>query len=776
MMFSPSEAPTALPMPTGAPTCLPHWPRTASALVRGVLLLLLFAGLIPLAHAAEEATTTATIAAAPKPAAGAPYRELFLLHGEWRVAALGPTVPALPRQWLTGFPAQSVPATWPGHVHISSNDRPESVTVALWYPLELPDRVIGKAVWLELEHLEGPTRVFVNGQGLTGAEMPGGGGLSVVISQRLRPSQPNLLILQVRGMEQARRMLAGPPPRIVAGPRLNFAQLRIRPVPRGNVFWVDAFLRRSPGFGPPQSDREIDTDEYSVELTAAPGPEEEARPYIPDSRMRTLRIEPKQIAVSAPVPVEGATHWTPANPALYTIRATLYHNADPVDSVAVTTGFVEWSIADDRLTLTKKPYDLRGVELPSAAVAWAEESLIRDLYATGAGWLKSAPSTFDDNARRARIAWWMEVLRPIKAIGASYIRSDTYLPETVIAAADRVGMVVEQRVPLRSRPQDFAASRVGAAQVAYEAVRRTQPSPSMALVRVDGPGQIATLEALARYMNFLDGTRPLVVFRWPDQNLLRPGFLAIPGTEGMRPAIELETVPETATPSREWELIALPLLPTARGKQVDVAWATSPDIGTVTGPQSLAAQRIVLTRANTSLGAAAASLPTPEWLRLAPQEPRPARKPTPADILGPLLADRETSRALHIAFRGATFVPAPDVTSLTRERSNPVQLALVLPADDAGELPVPETCAVTARLRPSQYSERVFPTFESHTQVNLQKEFRGRRGGLVSVTIKPGEQLPLGQAVLEFECRIPGYGTLRTVPQAVVITEGAKRE
>ena len=114
--------------------------------------------------------------------------------------------------------------------------------------------------------------------------------------------------------------------------------------------------------------------------------------------------------------------WSPEDPALYRLHATLQHDEKAVDEVIEPFGFRSIATADGRLLLNGKPFYLRG-------------ALDQDYYPEG---ICTPPS----------LAFLEDQLRKAKALGLNCLRCHIKVPDPRYhEVADRFGMLIWAEIP-----------------------------------------------------------------------------------------------------------------------------------------------------------------------------------------------------------------------------------------------------------------------------------------------------------------------------------------
>jgi len=649
---------------------------------------------------------------------------------------------------------------------LSEGSRLSSTTLILWKPIEAPSRWRGKAVWLEFPFLAGPARVFLNGAPVGLPDVAGGGSPEIPLTPAIRPGDSNLLVVEILGGQAALQMLYGDPPRIQTAASLHLDHLRARPAPEGGVLWVDAGLRQLPGAGTLQPPQALDTDEYSADFEIREGPEEANGALVPGGSLRSYRISKRQMNLTAPLPVEKYRPWTPEDPALYTVTTTLLRNGKPIDRMSITTGFTRWTIEKGRLRLDGKPVPVHSLTFPGGLIQLAEQGAWMEQVRETASLAETDSDMFLDLATRRRRGFWTQAIAPLRSQGFTVIRCGSGpVPPALLEAADRTGMLVEQRVEPRPREIDpVQGGGLASAYVVAEAVRRDQFHPSLAFWRVEGNGGARHLEALARAVTLLDAVHPVFGFLEGDRRIRRPGVLRRPGSEQTEAAIETANLPESTSLNRSWELYAQLTKPGER-MPVSIGWAWAPVVGPVIPDAlGLTVERVLLARANPSSGGCGVEIPEPGWAE--GSQPLARGLPSLDVVLGTLL-DPQTSSTLEAAFRRPHVLISPGVLSLRKGSPQSVEIALLLSPFE----PHPPKAQVSLTLRPPATQPGAFPPSTSEHPIDVDR-FAGDsdvvRAG-IGLEINP--EIPTGTAVLEAEVRWPGV-VLRSGPQEVRIVEG----
>lgn len=693
------------------------------------------------------------------------FRDTLILNGQWYVLGRGAELGPVPASWFQGLPSQAATVNWPGPMDVSAaaGDASTSVTMVFWKVIEAPRRWLGRGVWVEFPKLTGPTRLYLNGAPVGGRDMAGGASASVGLTPHLSPGDSSLLVVEVRGGIAAVDMLRGDPPLVRAGAPLHIAHLRARPAEEGGVLWIDAGLRDLPGAGATRAAVGAETDEFSVDFEIREGPADKAGAVIPGGTLRSFRVNPRQMNITAPVPVTDYRSWTPDGPALYTVTATLLRNAKPVDRVTLTTGFARWAIRDSRLYLNGQPIPLFCATLAPGLAGLAEEGGWAEIAAAGSGLAAQSPSAFLDLVNKRRRSYWTDALIRLRGMGFTMVRcSDGPAPVAMLEAADRVGMLVEQR--LVTRPWTVDGERGGGIASAYvvaAAAQRDQFHPSLAFWRIECLGGAIQLDALARAMTLLDAVRPVFAFLQGDNRVRRPGLLRRPGAANSEAVVETLRLPETTSLLRTWELYSRLTKPGER-LPVSVGWTWTPDVLEVTPDTlSLAVERLLLARANPGSGGTGVEFGLPPWARAG----KPiTRKVPPVEELFWALRDPATSPTLAAVFRRSYVMLSPETHELKRGGKTKVEIAVLLaPAE-----PHPGMATLRLTLRPPADRPGAFSPSVSDHGIDLAR-FAGDADAVrAGIELNLNAELPDGAAVLEAEIQWAGT-TLRSGAHDTVI-------
>jgi hypothetical protein len=231
-----------------------------------------------------------------------------------------------------------------------------------------------------------------------------------------------------------------------------------------------------------------------VELSGpASGGKVELAIVAPDGRrVATTRMPAEGTRLRAELVVEGVRRWSPDDPALHQVTATL-ESADGDDLVAVTTGFRTFAAEDGRLLLNGRPVELRGV-------------LDQDVWPDGG---PTAPS-------RAAI---VERLGTAKGAGFNLVRCHVKVPDPAyLDVADELGLLVWCELPHWENRTDHTDDEVR--RTLAHMVERDGHHPSVVIWTVVneswGVDVVTSQEDrdwvrdTARWLRQLDPTRPVV--------------------------------------------------------------------------------------------------------------------------------------------------------------------------------------------------------------------------------------------------------------------------
>lgn len=687
-------------------------------------------------------------------------RETASLAGGWHVLAEY-RAPNHPRaEWLKTIPTQAARVSWPGPMSLHAGDHPGSVTLYLWRPVEAPRRWRGKAVWLQIPDVEGPTQVFLNGRMINRGEIGAGAGAELGVSAVLLPGESNLLLLQILGATEGRRMVRGDPPALVVASPLHLSQLVVRPEPEEGIFHVNAGLRQLPGLATAQTSLDADADRYDVEFLVKDGPPEKPGSASPESAVRSVRIHDQQMNVSAPLPVGNPRHWTPDSPVLYTIQATLRRNDKVVDQLICSAGFAQGSIKEGRFHRNGQWTDLFAFGIPAAMVRWVEDGAWAEVRSPKAESSAAALPQTAGFVHTRRVAFWRNALSALKAMGFNLVRFDDRAPSSILDAADRVGIYVEQRVAPRTRDEAPNAGLAGAYVIA-EAVRRDQTHPSLAFWRVESAGSAGQMNALANALRILDPARPAFAFLQNDTRIRRPGIVYVAGEGDPLAILETAEIPLNTTSLRTWELLSVSMDP-AHPFPVTPSWTWIPLLGELR-PETVGmmAQRIRIARSNPQSAGCGLALALPEWGRSG--MPPAQRIPQLPEFLWPF-QDRATSSTIASALSDAHILVNPTLDSLTIGTAAQVDVAIVLARRQA----VPDRGTLRLHLRPASERATAFPPMKVERTLALADFLDTTRVARIGVEINLTPEIPPGPALLEAEWD-DGEAVQKSQPHPVVI-------
>ena len=342
---------------------------------------------------------------------------------------------------------------------------------------------------------------------------------------------------------------------------------------------------------------------------------------------------------------------------------------------------MKWAIKDGRLNLHNRPVECRAIGIPGSLARRAEEGAWAEAFPEAAKPGEAALEWTLDQAARKRRAFWEEALGCFKAAGFNLARTDARAPEALLEAADRIGMMVEQRIePRLNYAQARERGGLAAAYAAAEAVRRDQAHPSLAFWRVETRDSSARLSALAGAMRTLDPTRPVFGFLSSDQRLRRPGIVHIPGIAEAKAALETACLDPGQPRSLLWRLYSNSIDP-EHPLPVKPVWFWAPVAGEIGAlkPAELA-DRLLFARANPLSAGCGAALAPPNWA--SDSAPLPTRMPKMRDFLAGF-DDAETSAALAESLNAAQLIPDPSTQMIPLGRSTRLDLAWVFGRDQA---------------------------------------------------------------------------------------------
>jgi hypothetical protein len=687
-------------------------------------------------------------------------RETYSLAGGWHVLGVFHDADENESKWLQAIPSQANPVQWPGPMNLATGDHPGSITLYLWHPIEAPRRWRAKAVWLHIPEVEGPMRVFLNGRMMGRGQIAGGAGAEVGLSAVLLPGESNLLVLKVLGASEGRRMLRSDPPALVIAPTLHVSHLVVRPEPGEGIFHVSAGLRQFPGVATAAARPEADMDLYDVEFLVREGPPEKPARVHPNSAVRSIRIHNQQMNVSAPLPVQDHRLWSPETPVLYTIQATLRRDGKVMDRMSCAAGFASTSIREGRLHRNGQWMDLYAIGLPAAMVRWIEEGAWAEVRSPKTDSPLAAMPQLNEYVLARRTAFWRHAATVLKAMGFNLLRFDDRAPPSILDAADRAGIFIEQRIAPRAR-ESAPDAGLTAAYVVAEAVRRDQTHPSLVFWRIEAAGSALQMNALAKALRFLDPARPAFAFLRDDTRIRRPGIVYVPGQEDPLAVLETAEIPSGTSPLRAWEFLSVSLDP-EHPLPLTPSWTWIPFLGEIhpdTATQT--AERIRMARANPQSAGCGVALALPERGRMG--MPPASRVPSLPEFLWPF-QDKTTSETIAAAITESHILINPTLDSLSIGVAAQVDVAIIL----ARSQEIPASGILRLRLRPVPERGAVFPPLQVERTLALANFLDTTRVARIGIEINLAPEIPPGPALLEAQWDT-GEAVQKSQPHPVVI-------
>lgn len=696
----------------------------------------------------------------PRSSASESLRETFSLAGGWKGIGVFRDAELPGANWLETIPPRANSLNWPGPLTLSIADHPDSVTVYLWRPVETPRRWRGRAAWLQIPEVEGPSQVFLNGRMVGRGELAGGAGTDAGVSAILLPGESNLLVLKIRGGVEARRMLRGDPPALVIASPLHLSHVVVRPAHEEGIFHVNAGLRQFPGVGTATARSEAESDRYDVEFLVRDGPPEKPGRAYPDSAVRSIRLHDRQMNVSAPLPIPDHRLWTPDAPVLYTIEIALRRNDKIVDRMTCAAGFASTAIEEGRLHRNGRWMDLYAFGIPAAMVRWVEEGAWTEAQPSQTDASAPATSQLHQYVHARRVAFWRNAALALKSMGFNLLRFDDRATPAILDAADRAGIFVEQRIAPQTRGSAPDAG-LAAAHVIADAVRRDQTHPSLVFWRIEAAGSAAQMNALANALSILDPARPAFAFLREDTRIRRPGIVYVPDEKAPLAVLETGELSPDLPPLRAWELLSVSMDPD-HPLPLTPSWTWIPLLGELRADTaSLLAERIRMARANPQSAGCGLAIALPEWGRAG--MPPAQRVPSLPEFLWPF-QDRTTSDTIASALTTSYLIVNPTLDTLTIGVNAQVDVAVILPPGES----VPERGILRLRLLPAANRATAFPPGRIERTLDLSDYLDTTRVARIGIEINITPDIPPGPALLEAEWDAGGV-VEKSRPHPVVV-------